>query len=177
MAGDRESEFRAFQEMYAGRVEGIPFDVFVPVLVELCRSSGDPWEDSEIGRANTLRTIPYVMATCKDWRDMVSGQLEYAALRLAEWELPRVTLPRGVSADDFLVGRFDHNVGKPSKSWELVKPMSEHLRTAPLAELSALELQSLVSALSAGWGQEATVTSSTAWKENDLVWVTPAMRE
>lgn len=81
---------------------------------------------------------------------MVSGTMEYAALRLAEWELPRATLPRGTTADDFVVGRFDHNIGMLSKYWELVKPMSQHLRTAPLAELSASELQSLVLQLSAG---------------------------
>ena len=108
---------------------------------------------------------------------MVSGTMEYAALRLAEWELPRATLPRGTTADDFIVGRFDHNIGMLSKYWELVKPMSQHLRTAPLAELSASELQSLVLQLSAGWGVEATVSSSAAWKDLDMVWVTPTMRE
>lgn len=104
-------------------------------------------------------------------------ETEYAALRLAEWELGRATLSRHTTADDFVISRFNHNVAKLTKSWELVKPMSLHTRTAPLAELSQSELQALVSQLSAGWGVEASVPSSVDWKNLEMVWVTPTMRE
>ena len=98
MAGDRQEpgegqdNLRAFQDVYASRVEGIPFDHFVPLLVESWKSMGDPWKDSEGSRASMLRSIPYALATCREWRNIVSGQTEYAALRLAQSELARVIL-------------------------------------------------------------------------------------
>jgi len=96
---------------------------------------------------------------------------------MAQSELARVILPRDTTADEFVVSRFDYYVAKLSKSWELLEPMSQRLRTAPLVELSSLELEGHVAKLHGGWGVEATVPSGTDWKYMDLVWVTPSMRE
>ena len=176
--GEGQDNLRAFEDVYASRVEGIPFDHLVPLLVESCKSMGDPWKDSEGSRASTLQSIPYVVATCKEWRHIVTGQTEYAALRLAQSELARVRrLPRHTSADEFVVSRFDYYVAMLSKSWELLEPMTQRLRTAPLAELSTWELEGHVAQLHGGWGVEATVPLGADWRNMDRVWVTPSMRK
>lgn len=175
--GEEEIDLTAFREMSASRVEVIPFGHLVPVLARHCGAYGDPWEDVGVDRATKLRSIPFAVATCREWRDLVTTQTEYAALRLAEFDLIWENRPHQTSADDFVVDRFDRNVVLLSKSWELSTPMPHRLRTAPLSALSDVEVDALRAELQACWGVEASVSKGADWQSMERVWVTPSMRE
>ena len=99
---------------------------------------------------------------------MLSTQIEYAALHLAEYKLTRATLPHSTSADEFVGARFDDNMSKLAKSWKLQKPMPHRLRTASLLELSTMELDKLVRKLSEGQCVEATVSKGADCEKMEL---------
>jgi hypothetical protein len=175
--GECGTDLSAFQEMVSSRCEGIPYAHLVPVLTRHCGAYADGWEDVGVDRATKLRTIPFALATCREWRDLVTPHTEYAALRLAKFDLTWENRPHQTTADDFVVDRFDRNVVLLSKSWELSSPMSHRLRTAPLSDLADVELDALRGELQAGWGAEALISKGADWQSMERVWVTPSMRE
>jgi hypothetical protein len=138
---------------------------------------GAACQDLGVDRATKLRTIPFALAICREWRDLVTPHTEYAALRLAKFDLTWENRPHQTTADDFVVDRFDRNVVLLSKSWELSSPMSHRLRTAPLSDLADVELDALRGELQAGWGAEALISKGADWQSMERVWVTPSMRE
>jgi len=53
--------------------------------------------------------------------------------------------------DAYVLKQFDLNVGVFSKSWELKAPLSNHLRTFLVADLSKDELGEMYNILYCGW--------------------------
>jgi hypothetical protein len=175
--GKESPDLTKFSEVMSKSVEVISFSHFLPVLAQHMRANADPWAHVGVNRATHLRSIHFAGATCKEWKDIVTSQTEYAALRLAQFDRLWEIRPRRMSADDFVVDKFDRNCTLLYKLWELSTPMRIRLRTAPMSELSDVELDALRGELQGGWGVEARVSKGADWRSMELLWVTPSLRD
>ena len=103
MAGTQQSlrydrvNLSAFYETRAAIVEEIMFAHPVPFLAQNYCADGDRWEDVE-ARASSLRTLPFDVATCREWRDMLSTQttVELSSKELSTVELDKLVRKVGV---------------------------------------------------------------------------------
>lgn len=82
------------------QVEAIVVDVLVPWLVRKARAPEPGWENTQMGsqeRVEGLKFLASLVQVKKDWRLSVASTPEYAALRLAQFDLKW----EGAPSEDF----------------------------------------------------------------------------
>lgn len=167
-------------EGWGNRVEAVPVDCLIPGILQGLAAPTDPWDEIQAadgGRASRLRAIPYAGSTCREWHSLVTPSVEYAALRLAQFQLLQVPRHRRFDNDSFVVDGFDRHMAVFGKSWRVAASLSQHLRTAPLSALADSDLEELRGRLVEGWAPcEVVVAPGSDWRRDSLLWVTPAER-
>lgn len=158
------------------RVESVPVNAMIPCMLQGLAASVDPWDDIAAGgggRVRQVRTIPAAVATYKEWQQAVESSVEYASIKLAQFQLHQVPRHHKFNGDAFVVDQFDRNMAVFSTSWQLQAPISDHLRTSALSNLSAGDLQELRDILTRGWKPSAvSVAPSVDWRTSRLLWMT-----
>lgn len=143
--------------------EGVIAQVLLPAILSIAADSGGVgWDFYEVGvhdRAAGLRLIAKLSVVNKFWRDVVCSWVEYAAMKLAQFDLTWTWCRRFKSRDRFVVGRFDDAMSVFSFTWKLRKPIPDRLRLLPMRELSGAELSLLRTELGSGWQERGAVPS------------------
>ena len=124
-----------------------------------------------------LADIGAMRSTSTAWRDFVDAQPEYAAMRLARAETARLGIGRWILPRDFMRHRFLANFRYLSSTWKTTQPVfSLRFRTAPLKELSELELETLVDLLISSSCVEIDIYEDRTLHAPGCYWVTPSLR-
>ena len=124
-----------------------------------------------------MKDLAQLLIVNKEWAAVVSGRVECAALRLAQFDLIREYRAASSSRRRFVVHSFDVIMEVFSTTWSLRKPMPDRLRLLPLHELCTFELSLLRDILVRGWQVRASVLVGVDWRALDLVWVAPLERK
>lgn len=162
------------------QVEAIVVDVLVLWLVWKARAPEPGWENTQMGsqeRVEGLKFLASLVQVKKDWRLSVASTPEYAALRLAQFDLKwGEGHRRRTSRARYVVDHFDQLLEIFSNNWALEKPIPDRFRLAPLQELSTPELSLLRNILGRGWQFSVFIPDDVGWHACDLMWVAPQNR-
>ena len=125
-------------------------------------------------RARGLRLLVKLTLVSKEWRDLIRAVAEHSALRLAQFDLIWEWRAPWISADRYVINRFDAALEMFIVTWALMKPILLRMRILPLGELSVPELSCLRDELSRRWLMKAPLPEGRDWREFEEVWVPPS---
>ena len=145
----------------------------------------DAWFCTSMDKDATMTLLPRLATICKEWRDIIRAQAEYAALRVAMWDLlqvkpcglSRVGCPSGRKEMIYLTRKYELACAVFFRSWILDADLDPRLRTASMAELSIGDLLTIRSVVQDGWSViEMQTCPGERVQSSPRVWITPSAR-
>lgn len=118
---------------YGKQVEIVLVDCLILETLQEFVVPTNPWDNIGVvngGLTTIIRSISYVGSTCKKWHTLVSLLVDFAALRLAQFDLVSVLHYRKFDGDAFMMETFNRNMrefGKFAALSPIVKPSTHYI--------------------------------------------------
>jgi len=149
-------------------------------IMEFCCESQLEWvrfDRLHVDRSALLGLLPALAAVSKVTRMCAGLTVQYAALRLATYDLEVAAVDLSARRKaNILLRSFDENMDVFMKSWKVAVEVPKELRMAALDELPAAELHRLRGFLCGTWQHKIQVEHGDDQVASPSVWVTPACR-
>jgi hypothetical protein len=129
-----------------------------------------------IPASNPLDNIAQLRQVNRAWRIAIDERLEYAALRLAVWDLEQLVGARWFTDAEFVRARFDNIMWRFSRSWTTFGRVPRCIQEAQLIHLSVVELAQLRDILEDAGSYSFFIGAEARAHAGPHVWLTPADR-
>lgn len=117
----------------------------IPRLLRMTVRETCPWALLVGGnpRPAPVSIISTLYLVSRDWRAAVEHHVEYAALRLANWDFQQLQGFDWMKEDISVRAQYDEKLARFSKSWVTMIPLTWRMQTMSLKNLTVVELAQL----------------------------------
>lgn len=113
----------------------------------------------------------------ESWREVIDASWEWAALRLARWDLAQEQGVMWLGREEYEMSRFSEVSRIFGRSWRMGTPIADdHLRLAPVGQLTCTELHSLRTLLRDTPKEEILVPEGERLRPHSEIWVSQGHR-